>query len=405
MRGARPDSCDHVPVTGSTLYRRLPDGTWAAEREDAAQGSAGPSDEPAAAAAGAADAGGAAAAVAAPGAPAPPAGVPKGRRRLRPLRILKWAVIAYVVWILGLLVYAAMALPKVDALSPNPIADTPGTTWLLVGSDSRAELSKKEQRQLRTGNEEGQRTDTIMLVHMSGLGSPRLVSVPRDSWVTIPAHTATDGSEVDARSGKINAAYAYGGAPLLSETIEYNTGLHVDHYMEVGMGGIVTMTDAVGGIEVCFDEPIKDKNSGLDVTAGCQTLDGRDSLAWVRMRYADPTGDLGRMERQQEYVRLMIDQMLSWQTLVNPFRQLSIVNAVLDSVKVDNDTGSLDLGRLGLGMGRVASGSAEVTSVPTLDGDNWENGQWVLKWDPAESAELFGAMGAGTPQAASDDEE
>ena len=386
-----------MPVTGSTLYRRLPDGTWAAEREDSGAGDGTTAD-------GAVETpvpgGSAAGATAAPEAQQAPA--PARRRRIRPVRILLIALLAYVAWLVGLLVYAALALPKTEALSPAPIADTPGTVWLLVGSDSRADLTKKQQRRLRTGDEEGQRTDTIMLVHMSGLGAPTLVSVPRDSWVTIPAHTATDGSEVGDRSGKINAAYAYGGAPLLSQTIEYNTGLHVDHYMEVGMGGIVTMTNAVGGIEVCFEEAIQDQNSGLDVEAGCQTLNGRESLAWVRMRYADPKGDIGRMERQQEYVRLMMDQILSWQTLVNPFRQLDIVNAALDSVLVDNDTGSVDLARFGLGMGRVATGAGEVTTVPTLEGDNWENGQWVLKWDPQESAELFGSLGGSAPQAAAD---
>jgi LCP family protein required for cell wall assembly len=197
--------------------------------------------------------------------------------------------------------------------------------------------------------------------------------------VTIPAHTATDGTQVEARGGKINSAFSYGGAPLLSETIEYNTGLHVDHYMEVGMGGIVDLTDAVGGVGVCFDNAITDENSGLDVEAGCQTLDGAEALAWVRMRYADPKGDLGRIERQRQYIALMVEQVLSVRTLLNPFRQLAIVNAGIDSVLVDTDTGLIDLGSFGVGMGRIASGSGEVTTVPIDDTDHWENGQWVIK--------------------------
>jgi LCP family protein required for cell wall assembly len=384
-----------VPVTGSTLYRRLPDGTWASEREDG--GVDGIEGQPVADAASAGGPG-AGTLVAPAAAPPPPT---RRRRRIRPVRILLVAVLAYVAWLIGLGVYAAVSLPRTDALSPAPIADTPGAVWLLVGSDSRADLSAKEQRTLHTGDEEGQRTDTIMLVQMRG-GSPTLVSIPRDSWVTIPAHPTTDGTAVDARPGKINAAFAYGGAPLLSQTIEYNTGLRVDHYMEIGMGGIVQMTNAVGGIDVCFDEAIQDKNSGLNVKAGCHTLNGKKALAWVRMRYADPKGDIGRIERQQQYVRLMMDQILSWQTLVNPKRQLDIVNAVLASILVDQDSNALDLSRFGLGMARVASGSAELTTVPTLEGDNWENGQWVLKWDPAESAQLFDSMGGSTPQAATD---
>ena len=323
----------------------------------------------------------------------------KRRRRWSVWRILAFALAAYVLWLGALVVYAAASLDKIEALSPDPIADTDGTVWLLVGSDSRDGLTKKQQKKLRTGDVEGQRTDTIMLVHQQLGQTPTLVSIPRDSWVTIPAHTATDGSQVEARGGKINAAFSYGGAPLLSETIEYNTGLHVDNYMEVGMGGIVNLTDAVGGIEVCFEKAISDENSGLDVQPGCQTLDGPEALAWVRMRYADPKGDLGRIERQRQYIALMVDQMLSWQTVVNPFRQWDIVNAMLDSVRVDEGTGLINLGMFGFGMGRIASGSGEVTTVPIDDTDHWENGQWVIKWDAAEADQLFSSMGGRTPQA------
>ncbi len=310
-----------------------------------------------------------------------------------------WAAIAYAAWLVFLAIYSAFALDKADALSPDPIAQTDGSVWLLVGSDSRDGLTKKEQRRLRTGDTEGQRTDTIMLVHQSIGSAPTLISIPRDSWVTIPAHTAGDGTQTEARGGKINSAYAFGGAPLLSQTIEYNTGLHVDHYMEVGMGGIVSMTDAVGGIGVCFDNPIQDENSGLDVQAGCQTLDGGEALAWVRMRYADPKGDLGRIERQRQYLALMVDQLLSIRTLVNPVRQWQIVNAMLDSVTVDTDTGLANLGLFGVGMGRLAAGGGEVTTVPIDDTDHWEAGQWVIKWDAAESDELFASLGGAPPQA------
>jgi len=408
----------HWPVTGSTLYRRLPNGSWAAEREDLPvdpdeAGGQVPEVTPAMAAVPAVVAQGSEGG--APASPAPDASPrqttiarptpppTRSRRRWSIWRILAWAVVAYVLWLGALVVYAALSLDKVEALSPDPIADTDGTVWLLVGSDSRDGLSKKEQRELRTGDVEGQRTDTIMLVHQKLGQTPTLVSIPRDSWVRIPAHTATDGTEVGDRGGKINAAYSYGGAPLLSQTIEYNTGLHVDNYMEVGMGGIVDLTDAVGGIDVCFEEAIADQNSGLDVPAGCQTLDGADALAWVRMRYADPKGDLGRIERQRQYMALMVDEMLSWQTLLNPFRQWALVNAMLDSVLVDNGTGMLDLGAFGLGMGRIAAGSGEVTTVPIDETDHWENGQWVIKWDAAEADQLFSSMGGRPPQAAADE--
>ena len=408
----------HWPVTGSTLYRRLPDGTWAAEREDPASGAPAAAAGPvtvAAASAGATPASESAAAAAHVVTAAPPglsAQAPVTaptivRRRRRPVRTALLAVgavvLLYLGWLVGLALYAGANLDDSAQLSANPIADTPGKVWLLVGSDSREGLSKKERKELHTGKDEGsQRTDTIMLVHQQAGQEPTLISVPRDSWVTIPAHTAADGSEVGAQQAKINAAYAYGGSALLAETIEYNTGLHVDNYMEVGMGGIVDLTDAVGGVEVCFDEAITDENSGLDVDAGCQTLDGATALAWVRMRYADPKGDLGRMERQQQWVRLMIDQMTSPLTLLNPVKQWQLVNTTLDAIVVDQGSGALDLGRLGLGLRKIVGGSGEIASVPVDESDNWESGQWVLHWDPVAADELFASIGGSTPQVRSE---
>lgn len=322
---------------------------------------------------------------------------PSGRGRTA-WRIVKLAILAYLVWVLALLVYMGASLQKVDALSANPIEDTSGTVWLLVGSDSREGLTAEEQSELRTGGDVGERTDTIMLVHTAIGQAPTVISLPRDSWVTIPAHTSSSGSQVGASGGKINAAFAYGGAPLLTETVEYNTGLHVDHYMEIGFGGIVSLTDAVGGIEACFDEAIEDKNSGLDVQAGCQTLDGKQALAYVRMRYADPKGDIGRIERQQHYVAEVVDGILSVNTLVNPFRQVALANAALGAVTVDNSTGVLDLGVFGLNMGRVATGKGEISVVPIDDSDHWEGGQWVIHWDEEEADSLFSSLGGSTPQ-------
>ncbi len=308
------------------------------------------------------------------------------------------AVLAYLVWLVGLGIYAGQSIQHVDAMPSEQIGDTSGRVWLLVGSDSRAGLTKEQQSELTTGDEEGQRTDTIMLLHLKAGEDPTLVSVPRDSWVTIPAHTATDGTEVAARNAKVNAAFSFGGAPLLIQTLEYNTGLHVDNYMEIGFSGIVTLTEAVNGIEVCFEKAIDDVKSGLDVKKGCHTLTGEQALAWVRMRYADPKGDLGRIERQQQYVAKVIHEIADWRTLVNPFRQVALVNAATAAFVVDQDTGVVDLGRLGLGMSKISKGSAEVTTVPTSDTDHWENGQWVLKWDTAESNELFTSLGGSTPQ-------
>lgn len=315
-------------------------------------------------------------------------------RRVNWLRVAKRALVAYVVWLLFVAVHFAFSMHKVAAAAPAPVAGTPGSVWLMVGSDSREGLTAKERSSLTTGGEVGQRTDTIMLLHYDMFGSPKLVSIPRDSWVTIPQHTNSAGGVVAAHSAKINAAFSEGGAPLLAQTIENATGLHVDHYAQVGFTGIVDLTNSVGGIRVCFDQAIDDVKSGLKVSKGCHNLNGKKALAYVRMRYSDPKGDLGRIERQQTYVSKVMHKVLSLPTLLNPFRLWAVSDAALDSLSVDQQASVFSLGRLGLALGQVASGGAEVTTVPTDDSDHWENGQWVLHWHPEQAPALWRSLGA-----------
>lgn len=309
-------------------------------------------------------------------------------------RILLVGAAAYAAWLVFLLAYAALTLQKVPAAAPQEVDNTPGTVWLMVGSDSREGLTKKQRRELRTGGDFGKRTDTIMLLHMSGLGAPTLVSIPRDSWLTIPEYTNSAGRTVPAHEAKVNAAFAEGGAPLLNQTLQDATGLHIDHYAEVGFAGIVNLTNAVGGIDVCVEDDIDDVKSGLKLKAGCHSLNGKQALAYVRMRYSDPRGDLGRIERQQEFVSKVAGEVLSWKTVVFPWRQWAIVNAAVDSLAVDEQANLLNLSRLGLGLGQVATGMGEVTTVPTSDSDHWANGQWVLRWDTEAADRLWQSLGA-----------
>jgi len=142
----------------------------------------------------------------------------------RPVRYIRNIVLAYLGFYLVLGFHAAASLDKIPASSNVALADTAGTNWLLVGSDSREGLTKAERKELHTGKDEGsQRTDTIMVIHIDDSGKPTLVSLPRDSYITIPAHIALDGSSVEDRKNKINTAYGKGGAPLLVETVERNT--------------------------------------------------------------------------------------------------------------------------------------------------------------------------------------
>ena len=173
-------------------------------------------------------------------------------------------------------VWSERSLRHIDALPDYP--DRPGTgrgvTWLLVGSDSRADLTEIQQADLATGGDLGSgRTDTILLVHLPALGSDTpttMVSIPRDSYVPIPGY-GTD---------KINTAFTVGGAPLLAQAVEQATGLRLDHYAEIGFGGFASLVDALGGITLCTTDPIDDLLAGIDLPAGCQSLNGRNALGY-----------------------------------------------------------------------------------------------------------------------------
>lgn len=313
----------------------------------------------------------------------------------RPIRYIRNVVLAYLAFYLVLGFHATGSLEKMPASAIVPIADTAGTNWLLVGSDSREGLTEAEIKELHTGKDEGsQRTDTIMLIHIAENGKPTLISLPRDSYVVIPAHIALDGSSVEDRKNKINTAYGKGGAPLLVETVERNTGLHIDHYMEVGFKGIRDITNAVGGVNMCIPADITDKNSGLNLLAGCQELDGKDALAYVRMRYADPKGDLGRVERQQQYLSSVMKKVATLPVILNPISMWKLVDAGTESVNVGEGDSVLDVGALARAMRGLSNGNGTLITVPVSDPDaNTAAGSSVI-WDKDAARELFVSLGA-----------
>ena len=146
---------------------------------------------------------------------------------------------------------------------PNRAPQGRGTNYLVVGSDSREGLSEQAERDLRTGSAEGGRTDSMILVH-TGANGTTMMSLPRDSWVTIPPYVRPDtGQNIRATKDKLNAAFSYGGPDLLIRTVEHNTGLHIDHYAEIGFAGFVGVVNAIGGVDLCLDKAIKDESSGL----------------------------------------------------------------------------------------------------------------------------------------------
>lgn len=269
-----------------------------------------------------------------------------------------------------------------------------GTNWLIVGSDSRQGLTDAEEDDLHTGSAEGKRSDSMMILHIGDNGNT-LMSIPRDSWVQIPAHldTAGSGKTVPAATRKINAAFAAGGGQLLVRTVEANTGLRIDHYAEIGFAGFVGLVDAVGGVEMTIDQPIKDKDSGLDLQAGTQTLSGKQALAFVRQRHQMADQDLGRMRNQQKFLSALAKQAASPGTLLNPFTFYPLASAALDTLIVDDDAGLTDLGSMFLAMKGVTGGSGKTITVPIGNADyRTPTGESAVKWDPAKSKAVFDAM-------------
>ena len=296
------------------------------------------------------------------------------------------ALLLVVVLVLGVLLFFYTRIEKVDALRDydgRPTAGS-GTNWLIVGSDSREGLTDEQVKALHLGKVAGRRTDTIILLHKPNSGAPTLVSLPRDSYVPIPGHGRN----------KLNAAYAFGGAPLLARTVETVTGLRVDHYAEVGFGGFVGMTDAVGGVELCPSRRIRDRKSGLNVAKGCQDMDGPTALAYVRARYFDPQGDLGRVKRQQEFLGAVFDEAVRPATLLNPFRVLSLGDAATTALTIDDGDGPVSLVRFALTMRAVAGGGGKRVTVPVSDINYRTPVGSSVKWDRQKALALFRSLRA-----------
>jgi LCP family protein required for cell wall assembly len=300
--------------------------------------------------------------------------------------VLGIVLLLVIVWFVGVPAYAWSQVERVDATPDGQRpGDQPGQTFLLVGSDSREGLTKAEQKRLGTGSTSGLRTDTIMLVHMPPSGKPVLISLPRDSYLPIPGHG----------SNKINAAYSFGGPELLTQTVEENTGLRVDGYLEIGFGGFVNIIDALGGIEMCLPKAIKDRDSHLNLPKGCQTLNGVNALGYVRMRKADPRGDLGRVERQREMLAAIAKKGASPSSVLNPVRYWRLCNAAAQAIKIGEDTSLAQVITLGLAMRRISGGDGLTLTVPVANPDaNTPVGSAVL-WDESEARTMFKDIARG----------
>jgi LCP family protein required for cell wall assembly len=284
------------------------------------------------------------------------------RRRRYLLRTL--AILAVLVAVLASagLVYGYRYADRLVRKGKRPVANlTPVGSGqpmniLLVGSDSRTGLTRRQLGRIQTVKVPGRRTDTIMVLHVS----PRrdkavMVSLPRDLRTT-----------VDGRTSKINAAFAVGGPGLLVRTVEQTTGLPINHYAEIDFAGFLKVVDALGGITLCnrSGHRLDDPYANLHMGPGCKDMRGIQALAFVRARHVD--SDFGRIGRQQEFMRAVVAKLESKGSLVNLPKLMGIADVASDHIRTDQTLSTPTAIGLARRLRRLDPASIDMRVYPSL---------------------------------------
>lgn len=260
---------------------------------------------------------------------------------------------------------------------------------LLVGSDDRAVLSEKEREVFGTGEADGERTETIMLLRIDpAVDRIAALSIPRDLLV----------SRCDGSRGRVNAAYAIGertgagGPACLVETVAALTGVEVDHFVKVDFRGFLDIVDTLGGVSLYLEEPLQDAKAFLDLPAGCVTLDSAESLAFVRARGID--SDFGRIARQHRFLRELAAEVSSVGTLANVPRLFSLVETIAGSLEVDEDLSLSKMRRIAATGRDLPTDTLLSFTVPARPYTT--NGTEFLALDEDEAQVLFTAFRNGS---------
>ncbi len=281
----------------------------------------------------------------------------------------------FLLLVAGVLFWANQVLGNVQTIPVDGLSESKGgvSNWLLVGTDSREGIDESDPNAgaFLDGEVGGRRTDTIMIARVDTNNSTvRLLSVPRDLWVDIP------GSGED----RVNASFTGENGPArLVETIELNLGIEINQYAEVNFVGFQDVIDALGGVPMYFETPVRDPNTGLNIkTAGCHTLDGEQALAFARTRkleyYEDgewdrlgQSSDLERAARQRYFLARVADATASKANLFDAGEFNNVANAAGQNLQVSSGTGTTDLLNLARTFRNVGSEGVESYSLPVVD--------------------------------------
>ncbi|HEY2287741.1 MAG TPA: LCP family protein [Streptosporangiaceae bacterium] len=278
-----------------------------------------------------------------------------------------WAVTTYVTGRLGRLSAGTSGTPESGPLN-----------ILVAGVDERSGLTPLQQRQLHVGHDVSTNSDTLMLIHVPADHSYiQVVSLPRDSWVSIPGHGMN----------KINAAFGLGGPKLMVATVAAATGLTINDYIEVNFLGFVKVIDALGGVNVCLPFAVDDVNSGLRLAAGVHHVDGITALEYARDRHSFAASDLARIDNQQQLMATILSKAASTGTLSDPFKLRQVISSVTSAIQVDQ---GFNLVSLASQLSGIQPQDVAFTTVP-LGNLNYQTptGESAVLWDSAAAGQLF----------------
>jgi LCP family protein required for cell wall assembly len=267
----------------------------------------------------------------------PPAGTGGPRRRRRWPKVLLAVLLIAVVGLVGMLFYLRGLdnnMERTNAFAG--IGERPATTSgalniLMLGSDSRDP----------DGSDGPYRADTIMLMHIpSAQDEAYLISIPRDLWIYVPPNA--EGTQ-GGHEAKVNAATAWGGVPLMVQTVEGYTGVRINHVMLIDFGGFVEVTDALGGVEMDIEQTITSiHRPNRTFEEGRQHLDGEAALDYIRQRYQFTDGDFTRMRNQQQFLKALMDKAASTGTLTNPVRLNAFLQTATSTLTVNDEFSLVD---------------------------------------------------------------
>ncbi|HEX2028317.1 MAG TPA: LCP family protein [Nitriliruptorales bacterium] len=296
------------------------------------------------------------------------------------------AVIAVGVGAVALSLYR-LAHGNVERISLPALAEKTSSSEplnvLVVGSDSREGLTAQEIESYRLGDFSGQRGDTVVLVSITpDREDVRVVSFPRDLVVVDGQHRR-----------KLTETFSEGPDHVV-EVLTAATGIAIHHYVEVSIPGFLSVVDAVGGVDLCIDYPLRDEKSGADFDAGCHALSPPEALAFVRARNT-PLGDFDRIERQQEFMRALLDRLVATRTVVDVPRLFSVVERVSRNVTTDSALGVGEMKALARELRGLAEGQVPMLVVPTYT-DVIDGKSYVVPYGPGAEA-LYASLRHGVP--------